>query len=129
MGLLHYVLVYMGDLQLVYPVLNLSTLDAGILMVQCISLMMFSLNIVDYPMSFLLLYSCSSHSKMFLLFPREPTQSVQTSMRSLGVLGVTLLISASEKPHRQKLLEKILETASIYKIDGLDSHMPRWHLE
>ena len=54
MGLFHHVLVYMGDLQLVYPVLNLSTLDAGILiMVQCVSLMMFSLNMVDYPMSFL----------------------------------------------------------------------------
>ena len=55
MGLFDHVLVYMGDLQLVlYPALNLSTLDAGILiMVQCISLMMFSLNMEDYPMSFL----------------------------------------------------------------------------
>ena len=31
MGLFHHVLVYMGDLQLVHPELNLSTLDAGIL--------------------------------------------------------------------------------------------------
>ena len=58
MGLFHHVLVYMGDLQLVYPALNLSTLDAGILiMVQCVSLMMFSLYMVDYPMFFLLLSS------------------------------------------------------------------------
>ena len=57
-GLFHNVLVYMGDLQLVLPVLNLSILDAGILiMVQQISLMMFSLNMVDYRMSFLLLFT------------------------------------------------------------------------
>ena len=30
-GLFHHALVYMGDLQLVHPALNLSTLDAGIL--------------------------------------------------------------------------------------------------
>ena len=30
-GLFHHVLVYMGDLQLVHTALNLSTLDAGIL--------------------------------------------------------------------------------------------------
>ena len=30
-GLFHQVLVYMVDLQLVYPALDLSTLDAGIL--------------------------------------------------------------------------------------------------
>ena len=30
-GLFHNVLVYMGDLQFVHPGLNLSTLDAGIL--------------------------------------------------------------------------------------------------
>ena len=29
-GLFHHVLVYMGDLQLVHPALNLSALDAGI---------------------------------------------------------------------------------------------------
>ena len=29
-GLFHHVLVYMGDLQLAHPALNLSTLDAGI---------------------------------------------------------------------------------------------------
>ena len=31
MGLFHQVLVYVGDLHLVHPALNLSTLDAGIL--------------------------------------------------------------------------------------------------
>ena len=31
--LFHQVLVYMGDLQLVHPALNLSTLDAGILII------------------------------------------------------------------------------------------------
>ena len=30
-GLFHHVLVYMGDIQLVHPALNLFTLDAGIL--------------------------------------------------------------------------------------------------
>ena len=50
----HNVLVYMGDLHLVLPSLNLCILDAGILiMVQQVSLMMFFLNMVDYPMSFL----------------------------------------------------------------------------
>ena len=67
----------MGDLHLVQPALNLSTLDAGILiMMRQVSLMMFSLNMVDYPMSFLLLSSwiffwwtsTGDHSKMFLLF-------------------------------------------------------------
>ena len=56
MGLFHHVLVYMGDLQLVHTELNLSTLDAGILtMMRQVSFMMFSLNMVDYPKSFLLL--------------------------------------------------------------------------
>ena len=77
MGLFHHVLVYMGDLQLVHTALNLSTLDAGILiMMRQVSLMMFSLNMVDYPMSFPLLSSwiffwwtsTGDHSKMFLLF-------------------------------------------------------------
>ena len=58
MGLFHYALVFMGDLQLVDPALNLSTLDAGILiLMEEVSLMMFSLNMVDSPMSFLLLSS------------------------------------------------------------------------
>ena len=44
----------MGDLHLVIPSLNLSILNVGILKnVQHGSLMMFSLNTVDYPMSFL----------------------------------------------------------------------------
>ena len=55
-GLFHHILNYMVDLHLVHPALNLSTLDAGILiLMQQVSLMMFSLNMVDYPMSFLLL--------------------------------------------------------------------------
>ena len=50
------VLVYMGYLQLVLSAQNSSILDAGILlMVQHVRLMMFSLIMVDYPMSFLLL--------------------------------------------------------------------------
>ena len=58
-GLFHHVLIYMGDLYLVLPALNLSTLDAGILiMVQEVRLMMFSLNMVDYTMSFLSLSTC-----------------------------------------------------------------------
>ena len=44
----------MGNLHLVLLALNLSTLDAGILiMVQQKRLMMFSQNMVDYSMSFL----------------------------------------------------------------------------
>ena len=44
----HNILVYMGDLRLVHPALNFSILDAGILiMVQKVSLMMFSLTMVD----------------------------------------------------------------------------------
>ena len=47
-GLFHHVLVYMGDLHLVLPLLNLCIMDAGILiMVQQVSLMMFFLNMVD----------------------------------------------------------------------------------
>ena len=58
MGLFHHVLVYMGDLHLVHPALNWSILNVGIsIMVQQVSLMMFSLTMVDYPMSFLLLSS------------------------------------------------------------------------
>ena len=46
----------MGDLHLVLSALNLSNLNAGILiMMQQVRLMMFSLNTVDYSMSFLLL--------------------------------------------------------------------------
>ena len=65
----------MGDLHLIHPALNLSTLDAGILiLMQQVSLMTFSLNMVDYPMSFLLLSSwiffwwtsTGDNSKMFL---------------------------------------------------------------
>ena len=75
--LFHYVLFNMADLHLVLPALNLSTLNAGILiMMQQLRLMMFSLNTVDYSMSFLLLStqnffcwtSAGDHSEPFLLF-------------------------------------------------------------
>ena len=46
----------MGDLHLALPALNLTTLVAGILiMVQQVKMMMFSLNMLDYSVSFLLL--------------------------------------------------------------------------
>ena len=58
MGLFHHVLVDMGDLHLVLLALNLSILDVAILiMVHQVSLMMSYLTMVDYPMSFLLLYT------------------------------------------------------------------------
>ena len=52
--LFHHVLFNMGDLHLVLPALNLSSLNAGIskLMKQ-IRFILFSLNMVDYFMSFL----------------------------------------------------------------------------
>ena len=54
--LFNIVLFNMGDLHLVLPALNLSTLNAGILiMMQQVRLTMFSLNMVDYSMSFLAL--------------------------------------------------------------------------
>ena len=54
--LFNIVLFNMGDLHLVLPALNLSTLNTGILiMMQQVRLMMFSLNMVDYSMSFFLL--------------------------------------------------------------------------
>ena len=48
-------LIYMGDLHVVFPALNLSTLDSGILIMvqQQVRLMMFSINMVDYSTSFL----------------------------------------------------------------------------
>ena len=46
--------MYIGDLRLVLPALNLSFLDAGILiMVQEARLIMFSLDMMDCHMSFL----------------------------------------------------------------------------
>ena len=77
--MLHHVLNHIGDLHLVLPALNLSILDADILiMVQQVRLMMFLLNMVDYPMSFLyplaVHLGCfwwtirGDHSKMVLLF-------------------------------------------------------------
>ena len=52
--LFNIVLFNMGDLYLVLPALNLSTLNAGILiMMQQVRLTMFSLNMVDYSTSFL----------------------------------------------------------------------------
>ena len=54
--LFHIVLFNMGDMHLVLPALSLSTLNAGILiMMRQVRLMRFSLNMVDYSMSFLLL--------------------------------------------------------------------------
>ena len=54
--LFHHVLFNMADNHLVLPALNLCTLNAGIsIMMQQVRLMMFSLNFVDYSMSFLLL--------------------------------------------------------------------------
>ena len=51
--LFHHGLFNMGDLHLVLPALNLSTLNAGFsIMMQQVRLMMFSLNMVDYSMSF-----------------------------------------------------------------------------
>ena len=56
MGLFYCILVYMLDLHLVHPILNLSVPNAGILIKeQLVRLMRFSLNMVDYTMSFLLL--------------------------------------------------------------------------
>ena len=49
--LFHHVLFSTGDLHLVLPALNLSTLNAGILiMMHQARLIMFSLNMVDYSM-------------------------------------------------------------------------------
>ena len=46
--------MFMADLYLVLPALNLSTLNAGIsIMMQEVRLMMLSLNMVDYSISFL----------------------------------------------------------------------------
>ena len=54
--LFYIVLFNMGDLHLVLTALNLSTLNAGILiMIEHVRLMMFSLNMVDHFMFFLLL--------------------------------------------------------------------------
>mgnify|MGYP006864108145 CR=1 FL=1 len=60
----------MGDLHLVLPALNLSTLNAGILIIMQqvrlrLRLMMFSINMVDCSMSFLLL-SKSDQMNLFL---------------------------------------------------------------
>ena len=54
--LFNIVLFNMGDLHLVLPALNLSTMNAGILiLMQHVKLIMFSLNMVDYSTPFLLL--------------------------------------------------------------------------
>ena len=69
----------MGDLHLVLPALNLSTLNAGILiMMQQVRLMMFSLNMVDYSTPFLLL----STQDFFLAGQvRETTLNLSYSLR------------------------------------------------
>ena len=52
--LFHHVLFNMGHLHLILPALNLSTLNASILiLMQQVILMMLSLNMVDHSMSFL----------------------------------------------------------------------------
>ena len=66
-GLLHNVLIYMGELHLVLPAMILSTLDAGILItVQPVRLMMFSLNMMNYSISFLSLsiWGCDQHLEL-----------------------------------------------------------------
>ena len=79
------------------------TLDAGILiMVQHVRLMMFSLNMVDYPMSFLLLStwdfcltSRGDHSEPFLLF--EFCCGTPPSCLKVGwwvVVAYSILVSA-----------------------------------
>ena len=79
MGLFQHVLVFIRDLYLVHPALYLSTLDAGILiLMEQVSLMMFSMNMVDSPMSFLL--PSSWNFKMFLLL----LQHFSVSPRPLG---------------------------------------------
>ena len=69
--------MFLGDLHLVLLALNLSTLDAGILiMVQCVSLMMFSFEHgglthvlpLAVKLEFFCWTSTGDHSKMFLLF-------------------------------------------------------------
>ena len=54
LALFHIVLFNLEDLHLVLPARNFSTLNASIfIMMQQVRLMMFSLNMVDYTMSFL----------------------------------------------------------------------------
>ena len=56
----HHVLVYMGDLHLVHPALNVSSLDAGILKIMCqVSLMMFSVGFLQPWTLFMIMYSIS----------------------------------------------------------------------
>ena len=90
----------MGDLHIVLPALNLSNLNAGILMMmQQVRLMMFSLNMVDYSMSFLLLStwvfcwtSRGDHSKPFLLFDFW----CRTLPSCLKVIGWVVVVVAYE---------------------------------
>ena len=79
---------------MVLPALNLSTLNAGILiMMQQVRLMMFSLNTVDYSMSFLLLSTQNfflldkwwDHSEPFLLF--EMAHEILVSAKGPLVFG------------------------------------------
>ena len=97
--LFHHVLFNMGDLHLFLPALNLSTLNAGILiMMQQIRLMMLSLNMVDYSISFLLLSTWNFFNwqvggtidcKTFLLFEPGCTRLGLRSLRN-KVLGTGL---------------------------------------
>ena len=71
---IHHVLFNMGDLHLVLPALNLSTLNAGILIImQQVRLMMFSLNmhgglLYVLPLVVHLRFFRGDHSEPFLLF-------------------------------------------------------------
>ena len=75
---------YMGDLHLVLPALNLSILDAGILKKeQHGSLMIFSLNMVDYPKSIL--------SPKIILAGRQVEGTILSKFYSLGLVAGPLL--------------------------------------
>ena len=95
----------MGDLHLVLPALNLSSLNAGILiMMHQVRLIMFSLNMVDYSLTFLLLstwdFFCwtsrGDHSEPFLLFDfcRGTTPSCLKVMGGGVVVAHKILVSA-----------------------------------
>ena len=75
----------MEDLHLVLPALNLSTLNAGILiMMQKVRLRMFSLNMVDYSMSFLLLST-------WIFFDRQVVGTILSRFYFLGFVEGPLL--------------------------------------
>ena len=111
--LFNIVLFNMGDLHLVLPALNLSTLNAGILiMMQQVRLIMFSLNMVDYSMSFLLLSNWAfrgDHSEPFLLFVFFCGQRMLRSSRKRAVLNcpMPLRIQTNHLILRRHLISQI----------------------